>query len=577
MAIFYTGGSIWPRRYGRDFAVPLLELSELGTHRVGHRSENCCDLVPIYAIPLPFRGYPVGSIGGITPHNVGWTLRLAGTPRASIVGRQCEAPPFESGTQTDSWRFIVSNTLVMIMAGGKGSRLGPLTVHRSKPAVPFGGRYRIIDFVLSNFVNSGYRNMFVLTQYMASSLIRHLNRNWRMSDVRDFIEVVPAQMRTGESWYLGTADSVYQNLNLIRDEATPHTAVFGGDHIYAFAVDQMESHHQDTGADLTIAACPVPRESATEFGVIQCDDSGRVTGFQEKPANPSPMPGRPGYSLVSMGNYFFRTHVLTEVLSKNASDPKTSHDFGKDIIPKMVADGCPVYIYDFSTNRIPGNPPDQPPYWRDVGTIDSYFQANMDLRTRLPELNVYNRNWRIRTARRDFPPARFVGHGEESGYGRIVDSLVCEGSIISNATLKNVVVGYDCFIHSGSDVEDCVILSGSDIGTRCNLRRVLADKNCKIEPGVVIGKNVEEDKSRFPFVTESGIVLLPQGTRVPREGAIHMAHDQKQLLEKDSATQTIMAVFEESYSVSSDTRHSHVSMGPRYRQFSPEALYGDSE
>jgi len=493
-----------------------------------------------------------------------------------VLQNLTDAPQFES-EDSDPGRFSVSNTTVMIMAGGKGSRLGPLTVHRSKPAVPFGGRYRIIDFVLSNFVNSGYRNMFVLTQYMASSLIRHLNRNWRMSDVRDFIEVVPAQMRTGESWYMGTADSVFQNLNLIRDEATPHTAVFGGDHIYAFAVDQMEKHHRDIGADLTIAAFPVPRETASEFGVIQCDDSGRVTGFQEKPADPSPMPGRPGYSLVSMGNYFFRTHVLTKVLSKDANRSRTSHDFGKDIIPQMVKEGRQVYIYDFSTNRIPGNPPDQPPYWRDVGTIDSYFQANMDLRSRLPELNVYNRNWRIRTARRDFPPARFVGHWEETGHGRIIDSLVCEGSIVANATLKNVVAGYDCFIHSGSFVEDSVILSGCDIGAQCQLRRVLLDKNCKIEPGVKIGLDSEKDKSRFPFVTESGIVLLPQGTRVPREGAIHMAHDQKELLEKDSATQTVMAVFEESFSVSSDVRHSHVSMGPRYRQFSPEALYGDPE
>ena len=228
----------------------------------------------------------------------------------------------------------MKRSLVMIMAGGKGSRLGPLTCHRAKPATPFGGRYRIIDFVLSNMVNSGYRQIHILTQYMAGSLIRHLNRTWHLSGYEEFIELAPAQMRQGEFWYRGTADSIYQNLNLIHDSRTENTAVFGGDHIYKCAVDQMEDYHRQVGADLTIAAFPVPREEANQFGIIQVDERGRVIGFQEKPADPKPIPGQPDTCLVSMGNYFFKTDVLEESLHQMAADPDTRHDFGKDIIPK---------------------------------------------------------------------------------------------------------------------------------------------------------------------------------------------------------------------------------------------------
>jgi len=354
----------------------------------------------------------------------------------------------------------VKNTLVMIMAGGKGSRLGPLTVHRSKPGVPFAGRYRIIDFVLSNFVNSGYRRIYVLTQYMSSSLIKHLSRNWRLSGFGEYIEVVPAQMRLGEFWYRGTADAGHQNLNLVRDARAEHVCVFGGDHVYKFAVDQMEAFHRDHDADLTVAAFPVPVHEASAFGIIDVDDRGRIVNFIEKPKQPPEMPGRPGFSLVSMGNYIFRRDVLERVLVEDVGTPSSRHDFGRDIIPRLVSQGARVFVYDFAQNQIPGEPEDATPYWRDVGTIDSYFTSNMELRARVPLLDLYNRQWRIRSAQRDYPPARFVRAGEGFGPAEVDDSLICEGSIIASAAVREVVLSYDCFVHAGAEVRDSVILSG---------------------------------------------------------------------------------------------------------------------
>src|SRR5437868_3470067 len=372
----------------------------------------------------------------------------------------------------------VKNTLVMFMAGGKGSRLGPLTVHRSKPGVPFAGRYRIIDFVLSNFVNSGYRRIYVLTQYMSSSLIKHLSRNWRLSGFGEFIEVVPAQMRLGEFWYRGTADAVYQNLNLVRDARASHVAIFGGDHVYKMAVDQMDSFHRDNHADLTIAAFPVPTSEASAFGIIHTDGRGRIVGFVEKPPQPPEMPDRPGWSLVSMGNYIFKREVLERVLVDDGGMPASRHDFGRDIIPKLVAEGARVFVYDFAQNQIPGEPEGVAPYWRDVGTIDSYFQANMELRARVPALDLYNRQWRIRSAQRDYPPARFVRAGEHEAAALADDSLVCEGAIIASASVRESVIGYDCFVHAGAVIEDTIVLSGCDIGRGARLHRVLLDKNC---------------------------------------------------------------------------------------------------
>ena len=464
----------------------------------------------------------------------------------------------------------MNRTPVMIMAGGKGSRLGPLTCHRAKPSVPFGGRYRIIDFVLSNFLNSGYRQVFVLTQYMASSLIRHLNHNWQQTGM--FIEIAPAQMRTGEYWYRGTADSVYQCLHLVEQSRPEHLAIFGGDHIYKFAIEDMEQAHRDRNADLTVAAFAVPKEEADQFGVIQVDDEWRIQGFQEKPKeNPATIPGRPDQCLVSMGNYFFRYPLLREALLEDARDTSSAHDFGKDVIPRLLSSGRAVFAYDFGANRIPGEPQGATPYWRDVGTIDSYFAANMDLRSALPRINLYNRNWRIRTAQRHYPPARFVRH-EDGNPSDLSDSLVCEGSIVSSAELRRVLVGYDCFIHAGSRVEDSLFLSGCDVGANSHLRKVLMDKNCSVEPGTEIGLDPERDAERFPFRSASGIVVLPKGTHVPRQGPVEFAHDMDELMRNDPNLRPIMEAYTEKVAVGDFDRWSHSSAGPRYHRFGPGAL-----
>jgi glucose-1-phosphate adenylyltransferase len=463
----------------------------------------------------------------------------------------------------------VKDSLVMVLAGGKGSRLGPLTVHRSKPAVPFAGQYRIIDFVLSNVVNSGYRRIYVLTQYMSSSLIKHLSRNWRLSGFGEYIEVVPAQMRLGEFWYRGTADAVYQNLNLVRDARASSIAIFGGDHVYKCAIDQMEEFHRDNQADLTVAAYPVPRDEAHQFGCVHVDSRHRIVGFVEKPPSPPELPDRPGWTLVSMGNYIFKREVLERALVEDGENPTSRHDFGRDIIPRLLSQGARVYGYDFAKNRIPGDPVDAPPYWRDVGTIDSYFTANMELRSRVPSLDLYNRQWRIRSAQRDFPPARFVVAGGDFGPAAVCDSLVCEGSIVSSARLDEVVLGYDCFVHAGAEVRDSIVLSGCDIGARARLRRVLLDKNCKIEPGCVIGEDAATDRARFPFVTESGIVVMPKGTVVPAKGPVILANDVVELLNNEPELRSQLAPG--TFAVSMHHRHSYDSAGPRYERFGPNA------
>jgi len=466
---------------------------------------------------------------------------------------------------------MTNRTLVMIMAGGKGSRLTPMTCHRAKPSVPFGGRYRIIDFVLSNFINSGYRRVHVLTQYMSSSLISHLNRNWNMSGFGDFIEVVPAQMRTGEHWYRGTADSVFQNLNLIRDAAPKNVCVFGGDHIYKFAINRMEAQHNDTNADLTVAAYPVPKAEASQFGVIQIDDTGRIIGFQEKPENPSTIPGDSEHCLVSMGNYIFKRKVLEDSLIADNRDESSRHDFGHNIIPRLVAEGRNVRTYDFSQNIIPGDPEGSRPYWRDVGTIDSYVQANMELRSALPAINLYNRSWPICSAQRNYPPVRFVRH---AGYSAadVEDSLICEGSIISSATLYQTMIGYDCFVHAGAKLTSSILLSGCDIGSGAELQHVLMDKNCTVAPGARIGLDADEDRRRFPFITPSGIVVLPKGTHVPASGPVQFSYDMVELMCKDPSTIDQMIAFEESYAISGRSRHSHESAGPRYEKFGPGGI-----
>jgi glucose-1-phosphate adenylyltransferase len=310
--------------------------------------------------------------------------------------------------------------LGMIMAGGKGTRLHPLTRDRAKPAVPFGGKFRIIDFALSNFINSGIYGVYVLTQFMSQSLTEHLQFAWSFNSLlrEHFITAVPAQMRTGDAWYRGTADAIYQNLNLIR-ESRPHlVCVFGGDHVYRMDLSQMLQYHEHNEADCTVAAIPVPIEEASAFGVIEIDEDRRVVGWQEKPKHPKPIPGDPAHALASMGNYVFSCRSLVSCLEADAVDERSSHDFGKDVIPKLISEGR-VYCYDFTTNRVPGEKGPNT-YWRDVGTLDAYYEANMDLREVVPAFNLYNRHWPIRTARYDDPPAKFV-HDAENRTGRAVN------------------------------------------------------------------------------------------------------------------------------------------------------------
>lgn len=455
---------------------------------------------------------------------------------------------------------------MLVLAGGKGSRLAPLTCHRAKPSVPFAGRYRIVDFVLSNVVNSGYRQVYVLTQFMATSLIKHISRNWHLYGIQEFIEIVPAQMRRGPDWYKGTADSVWQNVNLLHESRSPHVGVFSGDHIYKFAIDQMQAVHEACAADLTIAGWPVPIAEANQFGVMEIDASGRLIGFEEKPANPKPMPGDPTRALVSMGNYFFRRDVLLDVLAIDAEDESSAHDFGKNVIPRLLREGAKIQVYDFGTNLIPGERDGTIPYWRDVGTLEGYFAANMEVRSSLPAVNLYNRQWRIRTAQRDYPPTRMVRHSAEHPVASAIDSLICEGSIVSSSFLDRVMLGYDSFVHPGCHLEDSVMLSGCDIGEGARLRRVLLDKNCRIEAGTEIGWDTDADRARFPFVSPTGIVVLPKGSVVPRTGPIRLAFDMAELMRRDPDTKQAMAEFEGRYDVTDRSRHSHVSSGPRYKE-----------
>lgn len=402
-----------------------------------------------------------------------------------------------------------SSVIAFVMAGGKGTRLEPLTEARSKPAVPFGGKYRIIDFVLSNLVNSGIYGIYVLTQFKSQSLSEHLQDTWSFNSIlpNHFIIAVPAQQRTGEHWYQGTADAVYQNLNLIRDHAPDLIAVFGGDHIFKMAVDQMVADHQHNQADVTIAAIPVPIAEATQFGVIQVDADWRITGFQEKPANPTPIPGRPDLALASMGNYIFTRETLVRNLSEDAKDEESQHDFGKNVLPKMLASGQRLFAYDYTRNRIPGSANHaNDAYWRDVGTLSSYFEANMDLRAVEPQLDLYNQAWPIRCEPKNLPPAKFV-HNAEGRVGQAVQSIVCEGSIVSGSLVVDSIIGPSCRIHSYAEVNACVLTEDVEIGRGARLRRCIIDKHVRIPPGDRIGFDTEVDRKRFR-VTEDGIVLI---------------------------------------------------------------------
>lgn len=410
--------------------------------------------------------------------------------------------------------FQYRDVLSIVLAGGMGERLYPLTRDRAKPAVPFGGRYRIVDFVLNNLVNSGLVKVKVLTQFKSNSLIEHLIRAWRLNpEIGQFVDPVPAQMRRGPYWYRGTADAVYQNLDLIFDEQPSQVCVFGGDHVYVMDVNPMLAFHEEGGHDLTIAAFPVPLFEATRFGILSVDERARVTGFEEKPKAPREIPGAPGFALASMGNYVFRPRVLREALENDALQD-TSHDFGRTIIPALLAGGASVFAWDFSLGRVPGDD-DLAPYWRDIGTIDSYWEASMDLIAVAPPLNLYNARWSLKTLSPHLPPAKFVfADAASSRVGIATDSMVADGCIVSGGTVHRSILFPRVRINSYSRVEECVLMDGVDVGRNARLRRVVADKGVRIPPHAEIGFDPESDRRRF-HVSEGGVVVLPKGVEVP--------------------------------------------------------------
>ena len=405
--------------------------------------------------------------------------------------------------------------LGIILAGGKGTRLYPLTKERAKPAVPFGGKYRIVDFVLSNFVNSGIHSIYVLTQFRSQSLLQHLNEGWQMGGLlkNQFIIPVPAQMRSvGETWYQGTADAIYQNINLI-EQAEPHcVAIFGADHIYRMNVAHMIDFHENLNAACTVAAIPTHKKYAHEFGVIETSEDNRIAGFHEKKADAPTIPGNSDYVYASMGNYLFATRMLLKALRDDAADEESSHDFGRDILPKLVAQEQPIYAYDFQTNKIPGEPPDKEAYWRDVGTIDAYWEASMDLRAILPALNLYNRQWPLRTSSYPDPPAKFT-FDEQNRRGESVNSIVSGGCILSGGRVKGSVLGRGVKVHAGAYVEDSVIMDNCDIGRRARIRRAILDKNVRVPEDASIGYDAVQD-ARLYHLTESGLVVV-EGNRTP--------------------------------------------------------------
>ncbi len=404
-------------------------------------------------------------------------------------------------------------TIAMLLAGGEGRRLYPLTMDRTKPAVPWGGRYRIIDIVLSNFVNSGFTRINVLTQFKADSLIKHISRGWQLeSKFGRYIDIIPAQMRVSKDWYKGSADAIFQNLNLIYDESPDHVFVFGSDHIYKMEINQFLNYHKKKKADLTIAALPVPINEAKRFGVIEVDRDMRVIGFQEKPENPKPMPGNPDLALVSMGNYIFKSDVLVDVVSEDAKKENSEHDFGKNVIPSMY-ERYRVYVYDFRKNRVPGITRKERGYWVDIGTIDSYWQASMDLVSVSPVFNLYNRKWPIYSYNPDSPPAKFVFANEKKKrVGVATDSIVAEGCIVSGGRVNKSILFSNVRVNSFSDVDNCILFNNVNVGRYCKLKNVLCDKDVNIPPKTVIGYNLEEDRKRFK-ITEGGIVVIPKGYR----------------------------------------------------------------
>ncbi len=402
----------------------------------------------------------------------------------------------------------MQDVLAIILAGGKGARLEPLTRDRAKPAVPFGGAYRIIDFTLSNCLNSGIRKNLVLTQYKAMSLDRHIHLGWQSylcRELGEFIEVVPPQQRIDEHWYQGTADAVYQNIYTIERERPKYVVILAGDHIYKMNYANLVKHHIESGADITVGTLPVSVQAAAkQFGIVEIDPENRVIGFEEKPESPKPIPGDPQRTLASMGIYVAGTRFLFEHLCLDATRHGSRHDFGHDIIPSLIG-SHQVFAYPFmDENR------KTEAYWRDVGTLDAYFDANMDLISIDPQLNMYDDKWPIRTYQPNFPPPKFVfaGREDEARRGEALDSIVCQGTIVSGGQIERTIVGPDSRINSYAHVVDSILFEGVHVGRHAKIRRAIIEKGVHVPPGTEIGYDAELDRRRGFTVTESGLTVI---------------------------------------------------------------------
>lgn len=407
----------------------------------------------------------------------------------------------------------MKGTLGVILAGGRGVRLDPLTRDRAKPAVPFGGLYRIIDFTLSNCLNSDIRNLLLLTQYKAMSLDRHINMGWRQyfnRELGEFIDIVPPQQRIDEQWYQGTADAVYQNIYVLEKERPEYVIILAGDHIYKMNYKTMVQYHHETKADLTIGALRVSPQEARAFGVMQVDAEQKVIGFEEKLENPSTIPGDPQHCLASMGIYVFNSRFLFEQLCQDATRPGSRHDFGRDIIPAVI-ESHRVMAFPFRDENRKTDA-----YWRDVGTLDAYFEANMDLISVDPQLNLYDDVWPVRTFQMNLPPPKFVfgSRGEGERAGRALDSIVCQGSIVSGGLVERCILSPNVRVNSFAHVEDSILFEGVDVGRHAKIRRAIIDKGVKIPPGVEIGYNLELDRSRGFTISDGGIVVIAKADGV---------------------------------------------------------------
>ena len=404
-------------------------------------------------------------------------------------------------------RWLARRTMALVLAGGRGSRLMNLTDNRAKPAVHFGGKFRIIDFALSNCVNSGFRRIGVVTQYKSHSLLRHLQRGWSFmrSEMGDFVDLLPAQQRVNEvDWYRGTADAVWQNLDIVRDMQPQYVVILAGDHVYKMDYSIMLADHVASGRGVTVGCIEVPRPEATGFGVMAVDGQRNITSFVEKPADPPPMPGNPAVSLASMGIYIFNADYLYRLLDEDAKDAGSDHDFGKNLIPKAVSEGQAL-AHPFSMSAI-ANPPYSRAYWRDVGTVDAYWAANLDLASTTPELNMYDRDWPVWTYQEQLPPAKFV-HNQDGRRGEAIDSLVSGGCIVSGATVLNSVLFSNVLIRSYSQLERTVVLPDVQVNRHCRIRNAVIDRRCKLPEGLVVGEDPELDAKRF-YRSPGGVVLV---------------------------------------------------------------------